>query len=329
MRMFIGAYYHELFLRSRPDLCLSMGRVKSLDSSDRMLREEPDFYSMDPVGDPRSGVAASALRERDPLPQSGSDPGEATGAVSSSSSSIREERKIAGSGQESVASQPSLAQLSRQAVGSATSAASRSIVAPPQIFQPGGPGLEEIFNQLFPPPSQAAALALRASPGMGQPVTRDPQTSETLPPGSTVASGFATLTYASRTATNQGPMIPAGEHQASEATMDRVSFPTPFPGMTDRSAASANPFQEMKTSADTTPRRSRPDPKRGRSESHDRKPAAAPTQPGVGKSSSSSSPEDDLAGMGVRDVATMAHFLDDVDLDSSDDEGGHHRRTNV
>jgi len=44
------AYYHELFLRGRPDLCSRITRVKS-DPEERFSRREPDFYSMDPVGD--------------------------------------------------------------------------------------------------------------------------------------------------------------------------------------------------------------------------------------------------------------------------------------
>lgn len=44
-----GAYYHELFLRGRPDLCSRITRVKS-NPEVRFSRREPDFYSMDPVG---------------------------------------------------------------------------------------------------------------------------------------------------------------------------------------------------------------------------------------------------------------------------------------
>jgi len=44
-----GAYYHELFLRGRPDLCLRLARCKPLDERDRMKRFPPDFYAMEPV----------------------------------------------------------------------------------------------------------------------------------------------------------------------------------------------------------------------------------------------------------------------------------------
>lgn len=45
-----GAYYHELFLRGRPDLCCRIARVKSISSEVRKNRYEPDFYKMTAVG---------------------------------------------------------------------------------------------------------------------------------------------------------------------------------------------------------------------------------------------------------------------------------------
>ena len=46
-----GAYYHEMFLRGRPDLCLLMRRKKIKGTQARPLHiptDEPDFYAMDP-----------------------------------------------------------------------------------------------------------------------------------------------------------------------------------------------------------------------------------------------------------------------------------------
>lgn len=45
-----GAFYHELFLRGRPDLCARILRVKSMGSGERLNRSEPDFSKLEPVG---------------------------------------------------------------------------------------------------------------------------------------------------------------------------------------------------------------------------------------------------------------------------------------
>lgn len=46
-----GAYYHEMFLQGRPDLCLLMRRKKIKGNQGKLLQipsEEPDFYAMEP-----------------------------------------------------------------------------------------------------------------------------------------------------------------------------------------------------------------------------------------------------------------------------------------
>jgi len=45
-----GAFYHELFLRGRPDLCARILRVKSMGSGERLNRSDPNFSKMEPVG---------------------------------------------------------------------------------------------------------------------------------------------------------------------------------------------------------------------------------------------------------------------------------------
>jgi len=112
-----GAYYHECFLRGRPDLCAKVDRVKALDPSQKQYKIEPDFYKMPPVG---SGGIIEA---------------------------------VAGMGSQLHAS----AEASTEAQSSHTISSSLSSTPTPPIPQTGvfqdSVGLEAVFREMFPPPA--------------------------------------------------------------------------------------------------------------------------------------------------------------------------------
>ena len=58
-------YYHKLFLRCRPDLCLCLVRCKPLDERDQMKCLPSDFYSMEPVvsNEALQGMASAVATE--------------------------------------------------------------------------------------------------------------------------------------------------------------------------------------------------------------------------------------------------------------------------
>jgi len=113
-----GSYYNELFLRGRPDLCHRMVRVKSLAASERILKEEPDFYAMEPVG---VNSAATNIAHHGDL-QCGQ---------------LKPAAKL----------QPSASILA---------SSSGRFVQQPQVFQNNG-SLEEILSDMFPPQQQRRA----------------------------------------------------------------------------------------------------------------------------------------------------------------------------
>ena len=62
------AYYHELFLRGRFDLCKRINRVKSSDREERSNQNEPDFSKMIPVS-AVSGELPTTRRQRSETPK--------------------------------------------------------------------------------------------------------------------------------------------------------------------------------------------------------------------------------------------------------------------
>jgi hypothetical protein len=72
-----GAYYHERFLRGRPDLCSTMQRLTPVDGARRIPQNEPNFYSLEPAVQPSQGgtpraseSSATHLVSTSPQPQS-------------------------------------------------------------------------------------------------------------------------------------------------------------------------------------------------------------------------------------------------------------------
>ena len=60
-----GSYYHELFLRGRPDLSRIMRRLpKSQKKAPMSKRDEPDFYAMPTMAQPKTDLIAAAAGTR-------------------------------------------------------------------------------------------------------------------------------------------------------------------------------------------------------------------------------------------------------------------------